>query len=274
VTTASLYILYSFLAVGAASLFLCLPSGRGKDAALRWAIRILAAAALSAITIYWVRWIGQTFDGRVFFVIFGLIAIIAAARVVTHPQPIYCALYLVVLVLAVTALCLLAAAEFLAAALVIVYAGAILVTYVFVIMLSRQQENDPANLSNRESLAAVALGFLLTAAVTQAMVSPDLIVSGPGQARSAEPAAGMSAVVSDPASVNGDKGNVQLIGEAMMTTYILAVETAGVLLLVALVGAVALARKRIEPQALTPAELASMEAEKELGRIGREVPPF
>jgi len=120
----------------------------------------------------------------------------------------------------------------------------------------------------------VALVFLLTAAVTQAMVSPDLIVSGPGQARSAEPAAGMSAVVSDPASVNGDKGNVQLIGEAMMTTYILAVETAGVLLLVALVGAVALARKRIEPQALTPAELASMEAEKELGRIGREVPPF
>ena len=55
-----------------------------------------------------------------------------------HPRPVYSAVYFVLVVLATTGLCVLAAAEFLAAALVIVYGGAIMVTYIFVIMLAQQ----------------------------------------------------------------------------------------------------------------------------------------
>jgi NADH-quinone oxidoreductase subunit J len=277
-STAGLYILHAFLAVGAAGLYLCLPTGREAERSIRWAARILGAAAVAAIAGFCVRWIGKAFDGRAFFAVFAAIAVVAAARVVTHPKPLYCALYFVLVVLAVTALCLLAAAEFLGAALVIVYAGAILVTYVFVIMLSQQRESDPANLSGREPLAAVTLGFLLSAGVVQVMASSDMAsgtMTGPAtlaSVRAPEPATPLQET--DPSSVNGAKGNVRMIGEKMMTTYVLAVETAGVLLLVALVGAVALARKRIEPAALTPEELARRAEEEDVRRRGREAPPF
>lgn len=280
-TTAGMYILYAFLALGAAGVYLSMPAGRSAGRPLRRAVRILGAASLAAIATYCIRWIGETFDGRTFFVVFALVAIVAAVRVVTHPKPIYCALYFVLVVLAVAALCLLALAEFLGAALVIVYAGAILVTYVFVIMLTQQQETDPANLTGREPLAAVTLGFLLSAAVVQAMVSADSalptantdVVVGAtesgGQSLAASTHARQSSPVRDESA-----GNVRLIGETMMTTYVLAVETAGILLLVALVGAVGLAHKRIEPEALTPAELAAQAEETDIKRRGREAPPF
>ncbi len=279
-STVGLYILHAFLAVGAAGLYLCLPMGREADRPIRWAARILGAAAVAGVVGFCVRWIGEAFDGRAFFAIFAAIAVVAAARVVTHPKPLYCALYFVLVVLAVTALCLLAAAEFLGAALVIVYAGAILVTYVFVIMLSQQRESDPANLAAREPLAAVTLGFLLSAGIVQVMASSDKApeamtgLTALASARSPEQATGASLPEIDPSSVNGAKGNVRMIGEKMMTTYVLAVETAGVLLLVALVGAVALARKRIEPTALTSEELARQTEEEDIRRRGREAPPF
>lgn len=276
-----MYILYAFLALGAAALYLSMPAGRSTGRPLRWAVRTLGAASMAAIATYFVRWIGEAFDGRAFFVLFSLVAIVAAVRVVTHPKPIYCALYFVLVVLAVAALCLLALAEFLGAALVIVYAGAILVTYVFVIMLTQQQETDPANLTGREPLAAVTLGFLLSAAVVQAMASADFVsktaatgvLAGVTESREPLIAASTRPEQSPPA---GDEapGNVRLIGETMMTTYVLAVETAGVLLLVALVGAVGLARKRIEPEALTPAEWAAQAGETDIKRRGREAPPF
>ncbi|MGQ9649715.1 MAG: NADH-quinone oxidoreductase subunit J family protein [Phycisphaerae bacterium] len=280
-TTASMYILYAFLALGAAGVYLSMPAGRSTGRPLRWSARILGAASLAAIATYCVRWIGETSDGRTFFVVFALVAIVAAVRVVTHPKPIYCALYFVLVVLAVAALCLLALAEFLGAALVIVYAGAILVTYVFVIMLTQQQETDPANLTGREPLAAVALGFLLSAAVVQAMVAAGtglktagagslMIADGHGEQRIA------ASAQAEPVSMTKDDtaGNVRLVGQKMMTTYVLAVEIAGVLLLVALVGAVGLARKRIEAEALTPAELAAQTEETDNKRRGREAPPF
>src|SRR3989440_11180469 len=73
-----------------------------------------------------------------FFWIFSAIAIIGALRVVTHPKPVYSALYFILTVFASAGLFLLLWAEFMAAALVLIYAGAILVTYVFVIMLAAE----------------------------------------------------------------------------------------------------------------------------------------
>src|SRR5262245_36665135 len=83
---------------------------------------------------------------ELFFALFSLVAIASAIRVVTHRRPVYSALYFIMVVLSSAALFLLLHAEFMAFALVIVYAGAILITYMFVLMLAQQAPvgDDPA----------------------------------------------------------------------------------------------------------------------------------
>ena len=104
----------------------------------------------------------------IFFIIFSLCAIGAALRMVTHDRPVYSALYFILVVLATAGLFLLLEAEFMAFALIIVYAGAILITYMFVLMLSNQADDSshPETQAEydripREPAAAVAVGFLL-----------------------------------------------------------------------------------------------------------------
>jgi NADH-quinone oxidoreductase subunit J len=96
------------------------------------ALLILAATAIHATA-------GEPTPGiGAYFWIFSIIAVVGAVRVVTHPRPVYSALYFVLTVFASAGLFILLAADFLAAALILIYAGAILITYVFVIMLAAQ----------------------------------------------------------------------------------------------------------------------------------------
>ncbi len=118
---------------------------------------------------------GATHD--VFFLIFGLCAIASAIRMVSHDRPVYCALHFVVVVIASAGLLLLLEAEFMAFALIIVYAGAILITYMFVLMLANQSAT-PDELSTettydqlpREPASAVAVGFLMLCLVTGTVI--------------------------------------------------------------------------------------------------------
>jgi len=113
----------------------------------------------------------------VFFVIFSLCAIGAAIRLISHDRPVYCALYFVLVVLSTAGLFLLLEAEFMAFALIIVYAGAILITYMFVLMLSNQPDemNNSSLLSYdsipREPASAVAVGFLLLCLISGTVIS-------------------------------------------------------------------------------------------------------
>jgi len=109
----------------------------------------------------------------IFFIIFSLCAIAAAIRMVTHERPIYSALHFVLVVIASSGLLLMLEAEFMAFALIIVYAGAILITYMFVLMLANQAENPEEPLTQalydrvpREPAAAVVVGFLLLCLIT------------------------------------------------------------------------------------------------------------
>ena len=109
----------------------------------------------------------------IFFIIFSLCAVAAAIRMVTHERPIYCALYFVLIVISTAGLLLMLEAEFMAFALIIVYAGAILITYMFVLMLANQAENPEEPYSQaiydripREPAAAVVVGFLLLCLLT------------------------------------------------------------------------------------------------------------
>jgi hypothetical protein len=77
-----------------------------------------------------------------------------------------------------------------------------------------------------------------------------------------------------PDELNHHRGNVRAIGEELMTTYVIALEVAGILLLVAMVGAIAIAQKRIEPAALTPEEAREQAVHQDLHQVGRRAAPY
>jgi NADH-quinone oxidoreductase subunit J len=293
VSAAALYGLYIVLALLAGGIYLALPAERPLAQRLLWSGLVVAAAGLAGVGTYLAQWISPG-EGRVFFVIFALLAIAASIRVVTHHRPVYSAVYLVLVVLAVAGLCILGAAEFLAAALVIVYGGAILVTYVFVIMLAQQGGETYYDVRCHEPLAAVVMGFALMATAAQTMVAADPVATHRRQIEQA-PVAGMAAPdapqrVADAGAVAGDSaagaerdaaaerafaelGNVRQIGVVLARDYMIAVQIAGILMLVAMVGAIAMARKRIDPQDMTPHERSQAQAAA-TEPAGRFVEPF
>src|SRR3954464_3012835 len=130
---------------------------------------VLLAAGLILVALMIRMTAGQAQGGMgPYFWIFSAIAVIGALRVITHAKPVYSALYFVLTVFASAGLFLLMWAEFMAAALILIYAGAILVTYVFVIMLAaeattpgalqRGLEHDEVS---KDPVIAAAVGFAL-----------------------------------------------------------------------------------------------------------------
>ena len=112
-----------------------------------------------------------------FFYIFSLAAIGAAIRMITHSRPVYCALHFVLVVIATSGLFLILEAEFMTFALIIVYAGAILITYMFVLMLANQASNPEDEQSQaaydripKDPLAAVGVGFFMLCLVTGTVI--------------------------------------------------------------------------------------------------------
>src|SRR5438477_11662212 len=126
-------LLFMLAVLGAVGMVLLLP-GR-KEAPLGY----IGGAVLIAVAVIFATQVGKFAVGiGVYFWIFSAIALLGAVRVITHTRPVYSALYFVLTVFASAGLFLLLKAEFMAAALVVIYAGAILITYVFVIMLAAE----------------------------------------------------------------------------------------------------------------------------------------
>ncbi|MBE2232274.1 MAG: NADH-quinone oxidoreductase subunit J [Anaerolinea sp.] len=160
-----------------------------------------------------------------FFLILAAAAIAGALGVVLSKKPVYSALSLLVNFAVVAVLFITLQAQFVAVVQIIVYAGAIVVLFLFVIMLIG---GDLPGVAIRPRGRAVAAVVAALAGV--------LALAGLGYAVIAGSPAAMSGAVPG-------NGSVQAIGEALFTTYLLPFELASVLLLVAMVGAVALARK-------------------------------
>lgn len=164
-------VLYVGLAVGALGVLIALPR-RGVNPQL---IGIVLAAAGFGAVIGVLAYLGAQAGESlsVFFYVFAAIALLSALRVVTHQRPVYSALYFILTILASSALYLLVGSEFMAFALIIIYAGAILITYLFVIMLATQAPTEqdvgimsPYDAYAREPVAATATGFVLLAVLT------------------------------------------------------------------------------------------------------------
>ncbi len=229
-------------------------------------IRKISAVAIAAVGLIFIAslpsWLSEA-DGKaaaIYFWIFSAIAVVGALRVVTHPKPVYSALYFVMTVFASAGLFVLLEAEFMAAALVIIYAGAILVTYVFVIMLASQATSDGTVLSpmadydshSREPAAAAAIGFALMAVLMFVIFNKaDRLVdpAGPVQLIAPSDCSGIPA----PIKVTGA---TQELGMFLFQHQLLQLELAGIILLVSMVGAIIISRRRVH---MTPATLAAIE---------------
>jgi NADH-quinone oxidoreductase subunit J len=160
----------------------------------------------------------------ILFLIFALIAVVCAVNVVVQTHPISSALSLVGVMGSLAVLYLLLGAEFIAAAQVIVYAGAIMVLFVFVIMLLNAGTETRTGRSYLIPGVPLLIGFLGLMAFLVQRIFPDTMVRFGGF----------------------QGGGPKEIGHALFTTYLLPFEVTSILILVAIIGAIVLARKEIE----------------------------
>jgi NADH-quinone oxidoreductase subunit J len=120
------------------------------------AVVVGAALILAALLVHKAAQAAGGGGMGLYFWVFSAVALLGALRVVTHTRPVYSALYFVLTVFATAGLFILLWAEFMAAALVLIYAGAILVTYVFVIMLASTAAPAPGTGSGARTAGASA----------------------------------------------------------------------------------------------------------------------
>jgi len=161
----------------------------------------------------------------VLFYIFAAVVVVAALSVVAQRTPVYSALSLIVVLCALAVVYLLLGAEFIAVLQVIVYAGAIMVLFVFVIMLLNAGRESPTH----RSRMARWLGAPLVAAFLLEVL---LAIRKQYPAGASHAAATMDA---GPAAV----------GHLLFRNYVLPFEVTSILILVAILGAVVLAKKEL-----------------------------
>ena len=162
---------------------------------------------------------------KALFLTFAAIALLGAFNLLRQRHPIYSALSLVAVMGALAALYLLLGAEFIAAVQVMVYAGAIMVLFIFTIMLLNVEEETPVARSRTARLLGLPLLLLLLIQMVTMLRQeyPD-------------------ALVGDVSSHAAD--NVRQVGSLLFNQYVLPFEVTSVLILVAIMGAVVLARRK------------------------------
>ena len=163
----------------------------------------------------------------ILFILFAAVAAVSGILMITRSNVIIAALFLILNLGSLAGLYLLLNAQFIAVAQVIVYAGAIMVLFLFVIMLLRPE---------KERLVSKIIGIRTFSFAVVALVFIQLtyliFFSHPGSLIKQDVAA----------SINS--GTVETIGRELYTNYVLPFEAAGFLLLAATIGAVVLAKKR------------------------------
>jgi NADH-quinone oxidoreductase subunit J len=194
------------------------------------------------------------YEAAVFY-FFGAVLLLAGLRVITARNPVHAALWLVLAFFTAAAIWLLLQAEFLAIALVVVYVGAVMVLFLFVVMmldinLERVREGFWRNLP-----LALLVGGIMVAEMWMVLW---------GRIYGAEPR-----------QLPADYSNTRELGLVLYTDYALAFQVAAVILLVAIIAAIALTlRRRKDTRAQDPSQqvrarreervrLVSMPAEKD-----------
>jgi NADH-quinone oxidoreductase subunit J len=163
---------------------------------------------------------------KALFIVFAVIAIASALNILLQRNPLYSALSLIGTLLSLSALYLTVRAQFIAAIQIVVYAGAIMVLFIFVIMLLNTPKEQP-RIEKQKGLRYLAIPFAgLLIAETFYVVRPIRLSTLP-------PVGNTEQAV----------GTTWSIGTALFTDYLLPFEVTSVLILMAVVGAMVLARR-------------------------------
>jgi NADH-quinone oxidoreductase subunit J len=268
-----LYLAIAVVVLGAIGTYLLLPHrhGSAKPVRVHAAGGALAGLALLLFAFFWKP--PQPFLSGVFFYAFSMAALVGAILTITSSNPVYSALWFASVVLSTSGLFLLAGAQFLAVGTIIVYAGAIIVTFLFVIMLAQSEGRAPYDRTARAPFRSTLTCFLLFWALLYSffLVKPPATVAPLSTANATveidprlprdraaflvDPARrGPANVVLDrsmfkPTTQLTDregraKPHVAGLGETLYTDHLITVELTGALLFVALVAALSIAAPR------------------------------
>jgi len=209
--------LLAAMVFGAVGMWLMLPP-KGRQSRLIGAI--LSAVGLLLLVVQLVGF--GAWSGQVMFLILAAFTTVSAVATITMRSPVFSAIWFALTLLGTAGLLMLQEAQFLAMATIIVYAGAILVTFLFVLMLAQPEGHafyDRMSWGRFAPLCAVLAGVLLVGGLTYLLSTFDAV-----------PVA---------SSLPSDHHMARLGGE-LFSRHLLSVELAGTLLLVALVGAIAI----------------------------------
>ena len=163
---------------------------------------------------------------QLIFLYFAAVIIVSAVLMVTRRNPIHSVMFMLLLFFHIAGVFVLLNAEFLAAVQLIVYAGAILILYLFVVMLLSVDRETQAVRANRYWPWLVGFGFVIAAEISL-LVLRGTFPANRGQA------------------VKYPGAGVRELGVELYTKYLVPFEIASVILLVGLVGAVMLAKKKM-----------------------------
>ena len=163
----------------------------------------------------------------IIFYAFSAVAVVSSIFVITRKNTVHSAMFLAATLLSVAGIFLTLRAEFLAGVQVIVYVGGILVLFVFVIMLINVERSAFERQYNRQWVIALGTCGILVAE----------FVYGLSRGRD-------SFVLPEPTGPPPPLGNSEWVGTVLYQTYLLPFEIASILLLVAIVGAVVLSKKK------------------------------
>jgi len=178
------------------------------------------------------------------FYLFSAVLLFAAFRVITARNPVYAALYLVLAFFQASAVWLLLRAEFLAISLVLVYVGAVMVLFLFVVMMLD---------INVDSLREGFWRHFPLAAGVGALIALEMAAVLMGGFRLAAP--------KNPLATGPETSNTLELGKLLYTDYLYPLEIAAVILLVAIVAAIALTlRSRKDSKYVNPADQVRVKA--------------
>lgn len=237
--------------LAALGLWWLLPGQPLPQKRLGW-LPILVAVGLFASHL---RPLGTWLDGATASV-FSLLTLISAVAAITMRKPLYCALWFGMTVLGTAGLILYSGAQFLAVATVVVYVGAILVTFLFLLMLDRPDGREPQDSMSWSPLVSPIIGLTLVGILSACLVrtvgrgEPALVtpaasaagIAGEGSELGGEPLAG-DAVPLTRAKVTRTAD----LGRQLYLDYFAAVQVVALLLLAALAGAAVIIGRPLQP---------------------------
>jgi NADH-quinone oxidoreductase subunit J len=164
------------------------------------------------------------------FTILAVVTVITAILVIVQRNPVASAIYLIITLFSLAGIYLLLNAQFIAVIQVLVYAGAIMVLFLFVIMLlNLEREKKIITRHRMQKVFGVFLGIILLAQI--GMVFNSVLLEGSKGTFPPEKVAAL--------------GNTQVVARLLFTDYLLPFEITSVLLLVAIIGAIVLAKRQI-----------------------------